>query len=81
MRECIFVIGTRAQLVKLASVLSLACGSGLQHVVWFTGQHDESIDDLIDDMLVRIRMNQENILYQLKRSGLDNAGQNNTTPT
>ena len=53
MRECIFVIGTRAQLVKLASVLSLACGSGLQHVVWFTGQHDESIDDLIDDFSVQ----------------------------
>ncbi len=49
MRECIFIIGTRAQLVKLAPVLSLASQSGLQHVVWFTGQHDESIDDLIDD--------------------------------
>ena len=49
MRECIFVVGTRAQLVKLAPVLSLASQSGLQHVVWLTGQHDESIDDLIDD--------------------------------
>ncbi len=49
MRQCIFVIGTRAQLVKVAPVLSLASQSGLQHVVWFTGQHDESIDDLIDD--------------------------------
>ncbi len=39
------------------------------------------VTGLIGDMLVRIRMNQENILYQLKRSGLDNAGQNNTTPT
>ena len=38
------------------------------------------VTGLIGDMLVRIRMNQENILYQLKRSGLDNAGQNNTTP-
>ena len=49
MRECIFVIGTRAQLVKVAPVLSLASQSGLQHVVWLTGQHDASIDDLIDD--------------------------------
>ncbi len=53
MRECIFVIGTRAQLVKVAPVLSLASQSGLQHVVWFTGQHDESIDDLIDDFDIR----------------------------
>jgi UDP-N-acetylglucosamine 2-epimerase (non-hydrolysing) len=49
MRECIFVIGTRAQLVKVAPVLNLAAASGLRHVVWFTGQHLESIDDLIDD--------------------------------
>jgi UDP-N-acetylglucosamine 2-epimerase (non-hydrolysing) len=53
MRECIFVIGTRAQLVKLAPVLSLASRSGLQHVAWFTGQHDESIDDLIDDFEIQ----------------------------
>jgi UDP-N-acetylglucosamine 2-epimerase (non-hydrolysing) len=49
MRQCIFVIGTRAQLVKLAPVLNLASQSALQHVVWFTGQHNESIEDLIDD--------------------------------
>lgn len=49
MRSCIFVLGTRAQLVKVAPVLRLASESGLQHVVWFTGQHSESINDLIDD--------------------------------
>ncbi len=49
MRECVFVIGTRAQLVKIAPVLNHASNSGLQHVVWFTGQHNESIDDLIAD--------------------------------
>jgi UDP-N-acetylglucosamine 2-epimerase (non-hydrolysing) len=49
MRECIFVIGTRAQLVKIAPVLCQATKSGLPHVVWFTGQHNESINDLIDD--------------------------------
>ena len=49
MRQCIFVLGTRAQLVKIAPVLKLAQESGLRHTVWFTGQHDESIDDLIAD--------------------------------
>ncbi len=49
MRECIFVIGTRAQLVKIAPVLRLAHETGLRHVVWFTGQHHESVDDLIED--------------------------------
>ena len=49
MRHCIFVLGTRAQLVKIAPVLQLAQESGLRHTVWFTGQHHESIDDLISD--------------------------------
>jgi UDP-N-acetylglucosamine 2-epimerase (non-hydrolysing) len=49
MRRCIFVIGTRAQLVKIAPVLQLAVESRLEHTVWFTGQHHESIDDLIQD--------------------------------
>jgi UDP-N-acetylglucosamine 2-epimerase (non-hydrolysing) len=49
MRKCIFVLGTRAQLVKVAPVLRLARESGLEHTVWFTGQHHESIDDLIAD--------------------------------
>jgi UDP-N-acetylglucosamine 2-epimerase (non-hydrolysing) len=49
MRQCIFVIGTRAQLVKIAPVLQLASESRLRHTVWFTGQHHESIDDLIND--------------------------------
>lgn len=49
MRQCIFVLGTRAQLVKIAPVLQMAERSGLRHTVWFTGQHHESIDDLIAD--------------------------------
>ena len=49
MRRCIFVLGTRAQLVKIAPVLRLAAASGLRHTVWFTGQHHESVDDLIED--------------------------------
>ena len=53
MRQCVFVIGTRAQLVKVAPVLTEADESGLRHVVWLTGQHDESIDDLIADFDIR----------------------------
>lgn len=49
MRQCIFVLGTRAQLVKIAPVLQLARKEGLRHTVWFTGQHHESIEDLIED--------------------------------
>lgn len=49
MPQCIFVIGTRAQVVKISPVLRLAVSQGLDHVVWFTGQHQESIDDLLAD--------------------------------
>lgn len=49
MRPCVFVLGTRAQLVKVAPVLRAAVDQQLAHVVWFTGQHRESIDDLIWD--------------------------------
>lgn len=48
-RPCVFVLGTRAQLVKVAPVLRAAVEQGLPHVVWFTGQHRESIADLVDD--------------------------------
>lgn len=53
MRQCIFVFGTRAQLVKIAPVLQLAAEKGVKHSVWFTGQHEESIDDLIADFGLR----------------------------
>lgn len=53
MRRSVFVIGTRAQLVKVAPVLRAAVAHGLPHVVWFTGQHRESIDDLIADFGLR----------------------------
>jgi len=53
MRQCVFVIGTRAQLVKVAPVLRQADQSGLAHTVWLTGQHDESMDDLIEDFEIR----------------------------
>ena len=47
MRPIIFVLGTRAQLVKVAPVLQTAVRNGLKHQIWFTGQHRESIDDLV----------------------------------
>jgi len=50
MRQCIFVLGTRAQLVEVAPVLQLAKKSRLRHTVWFTGQNHESIDDAIRDL-------------------------------
>jgi len=53
MRQCVFVIGTRAQLVKVAPVLRQAHRSGVGHTVWLTGQHDESIGDLIDDFAIQ----------------------------
>ncbi|NIL94420.1 MAG: hypothetical protein GTO71_08280 [Woeseiaceae bacterium] len=53
MRQCVFVIGTRAQLVKVAPVLRLAHRVNLGHTIWLTGQHDESIDDLIDDFEIQ----------------------------
>lgn len=48
-RTAIFIVGTRAQVVKLAPVLRVAVDRGLPHRVLFTGQHRESIDDLVDD--------------------------------
>lgn len=55
MRQCVFVIGTRAQLVKVAPVLVLADDAGLPHTVWLTGQHEESVTDLIDDFSIGSR--------------------------
>jgi UDP-N-acetylglucosamine 2-epimerase (non-hydrolysing) len=49
MRPCIFVVGTRAQLVKIAPVLRTAASSDLPHTVWLAGQHRESVADLIKD--------------------------------
>lgn len=52
MRFCIFVIGTRAQLIKVAPVLRLAATSGLPHAVWLAGQHADSMDELLHDFAV-----------------------------
>ena len=53
MRQCIFILGTRAQLVKVAPVLQIATELKLDHIVWFTGQHNESIGDLITDFKIK----------------------------
>lgn len=53
MRHSVFVIGTRAQLVKVAPVLTRAVASDLPHSVWLAGQHTESIDDLIRDFQLK----------------------------
>jgi UDP-N-acetylglucosamine 2-epimerase (non-hydrolysing) len=53
MRQCVFIIGTRAQLVKLAPVLKLASAAGLKHSVWFTQQGSEPIDDVLRDLGIK----------------------------
>lgn len=57
MRPCVFVIGTRAQLVKVAPVIRCASESGLAHSVWFSGQHQESMQDLLDDFEISSEVN------------------------
>lgn len=49
LRRNLFVVGTRAQLIKLAPVLHLATAAHLPHDLWLAGQHNESIDDLLAD--------------------------------
>ena len=49
MRQCIFVVGTRPELISIAPMLQAAAKSGLRHTVWLTGQDHESIDNVISD--------------------------------
>lgn len=48
------MVGTRAQLVKMAPVVSYANKMGLEFRVWFSGQHSESMADLLDDLGVPV---------------------------
>jgi UDP-N-acetylglucosamine 2-epimerase (non-hydrolysing) len=49
----VFVIGTRAQLIKVAPII-LACEtSGLPCILLMTGQHQETMQDLIDEFSIR----------------------------
>jgi UDP-N-acetylglucosamine 2-epimerase (non-hydrolysing) len=40
-------IGTKAQLIKMAPIIREACNQNLEHSFILTGQHQETIDDLI----------------------------------
>ncbi|MBU2677918.1 MAG: UDP-N-acetylglucosamine 2-epimerase [Gammaproteobacteria bacterium] len=53
MRQCIFVVGTRPELVSIAPVLQAAAQSGLRHTVWFTGENRDPIDDVVRDFALK----------------------------
>lgn len=44
-----FLVGTRAQLIKMAPLISAAKNAPIDFRVWFTGQHGESMSDLMAD--------------------------------
>lgn len=50
MRQCVFVIGTRAQLMEVAPLLRLARQSRLRHSVWFTTEQQGPTDALMQDL-------------------------------
>ena len=49
MRQCIFVVGSREQLVELLPLLQTARQSGLRHSVWITAEGDDPIDAIAAD--------------------------------
>lgn len=49
----VFVIGTRAQLIKVAPVIVLCESKGLPTCLLMTGQHLETIQDLVDEFGIR----------------------------
>jgi UDP-N-acetylglucosamine 2-epimerase (non-hydrolysing) len=49
----VFVIGTRAQLIKVAPVIVLCESKGLPICLLMTGQHLETIQDLVDEFGIR----------------------------
>lgn len=50
MRQCIFVLGTRTQLLETAPVIQLAQTAGLRHTIWFTGRLSEAAEDVISEL-------------------------------
>lgn len=52
-RHCIFVIGTRAQLIKVAPVVVECERIGLPVTLVMTGQHQETMQDLIEEFGIR----------------------------
>lgn len=52
-RTLIFAVGTRAQLIKVAPVIVACEKQGLPVVLLMTGQHRETMQDLIDEFGIR----------------------------
>lgn len=52
-RHCVFVIGTRAQLIKVAPVVVACEKAGLPVTLLMTGQHQETMQDLIEEFGIR----------------------------
>lgn len=52
-RKLIFAVGTRAQLIKLAPVVVACEKQGLEVVLLMTGQHHETMQDLVDEFGIR----------------------------
>jgi UDP-N-acetylglucosamine 2-epimerase (non-hydrolysing) len=44
-----FIVGTRAQLIKVAPVVRAFERAGLPRALWLTGQHRETMDDLVSE--------------------------------
>lgn len=53
LRHAIFVIGTRAQLIKVAPVVVACERAGLPATLLMTGQHQETMQDLVDEFGIR----------------------------
>lgn len=52
-RRLIFAVGTRAQLIKIAPVVVACEKCGLSVVILMTGQHHETMQDLIEEFGIR----------------------------
>ncbi len=52
-RPLVFVVGTRAQLIKVAPVLCACDAAGLSYELLLTGQHRETMVDLLEEFGVR----------------------------
>lgn len=55
MRQNIFIVGTRAQLIKVAPVLVACEGASLKTRLLMTGQHEETMQDLIMEFGIKTR--------------------------
>lgn len=54
MRKClVFIVGTRAQLIKVAPVVVACEKLGLDATLLMTGQHHETMQDLIDEFSIK----------------------------